>query len=77
MKAIIIDYEDGSINVLPIPKDWEENADEFVESHPRYSDGSCYYMTTNDDEVPVYDIVEDGEDEDGMPTYDYIRRTTL
>ena len=77
MKAIIFDYEDGSLNVLPIPKEWEENADEFVESHPYYNKASCYYMTANNDEFPVYDIVEDGEDDDGVPTYDYIRRTTL
>ena len=77
MKAIILDYRDGSLNILPIPKEWEEKADEFVKAHPFYDDGSCYYMISSDDEIEVYNIVEDGEEADGDPRYDYQHLTTL
>lgn len=77
MKAILLDYSDGTINVLPIPKEWEDNADEFVQAHPCYVQDEMYYMISPDDEIEVYDIVQDGEDTDGYPCYDYQKRTTL
>ena len=77
MKAIILDYSDGTVNVLPIPKEWEDNADEFVQAHPFYSQDEQYYMISPYDEVEVYDIVQDGKDTDGYPCYDYQKRTTL
>ena len=77
MKAIILDYTDYTINILPIPKEWEDNADDFVRAHPNYSEDEMYYMISPDDNVEVYDIVQDGEDTDGYPCYDYQIKTTL
>jgi len=76
MKAYIFDYTDGSILVLPIPKEWEENVDDFVTAHPCYDSSSCYYMST-EHEVEVYEVVKDGEDEDGYPCYDYNHINTI
>ncbi len=77
MKAIILDYRDGTINIMPIPKEWEENADEFIRAHPCYDESSCYYMIAQDDTIEVYKIVEVGKDKDGYPNYDYQNIATL
>lgn len=48
-RAIILDYEDGSINILPIPEDTPESREcEYVESHPCYNSDSMYYMIVGD-----------------------------
>ena len=76
MKAIILDYTDGTILTIQIPKGWEENPSEFVESLPYYNN-QCYHMIVNEDKLEVYEIVEDGEDEDGYPCYEYQHVATL
>ena len=76
MKAIILDYMDGSVLLVTIPKDWEEDPETFVRNLPAYDDSVCNYMIAKDG-FEVYDIVEDGKDEDGCPTYDYQHRLTL
>ena len=70
MKAIILDYTDGTLLLVDIPKEWEHNPSEFVEALPCYSD-QCYHMISNGDCFEVYNIVEDGQDTDGYPCYDY------
>ena len=77
MKAIILDYTDASLLLITIPKEWEDDASEFVESLPCYHDSSCYHMITDNDTFEVYNIVQDGEDADGYPTYDYEKVTEL
>lgn len=77
MKAIILDYTDGTIMTIVIPKEWESDPEEFVTSLPCYDDSSCYYMISRDDSVEVYEIVEDGKDTDGYPCYDYEHITDL
>lgn len=76
MKAIIIDYRDASILRITIPKGWEEDAAEFVESLPCYHN-DCYFIVTDNDTFEVYDIVQDGEDAEGCPNYDYQKATEL
>ena len=66
MKAIILDYSDGSVNLLPIPKDMEENTSEYVENVVNTS--HCSYMIHQNDSFPVYEIIvtesENGNDFD-------------
>lgn len=57
MKALIFDYNDDSISILPIPKEWEDNADKYVEQHPAYNANHCLYMISMGG-VQVYDIVD-------------------
>ena len=76
MKAIIIDYTDGTLSILPIPKEWEDNAEEFVVEHPFYDDSTCHYMISKGD-ISVYDIVNDGDAEDGTPFCEYRYRLDL
>ena len=48
-RAIILDYEDGTINILPIPEDTPESREcEYVESHPCYNSDSMCYMIVGD-----------------------------
>lgn len=77
MKAIILDYTDGTILVVAIPKEWEESPSEFVESLPMYDTNSMYHMISRDYHVEVYNVVEDGKDADGYPCYDYQHITDL
>jgi len=73
MKAIILDYTDASILILPIPKECEEyEADEFVRSHPCYDDSCCYHMVTSGDSFYVYNVVNDGND-----SHDYVHIANL
>jgi len=76
MKALIIDYTDASLLLITIPKEWEDNAGEFVENLPCYSN-DCEFIVTDKDTFEVYDIVQDGEDADGYATYDYEKATEL
>lgn len=55
MKAIILDYTDGSINILPIPKDAESNADDYVREFGGNHLEDCQYMIVTE-EIPVYRI---------------------
>lgn len=64
MKAVILDYTDASILLLTIPKEWEDNADEFVRSHPCYDDSCCYHMVTSGDYFDVYNVEKDGDSND-------------
>ena len=75
MKALILDYTDGTAMTIEIPKGWEENASEFVESLPCYHN-DCMHMIFTED-IEVYKIVEDGMDTDGYPCYDYQHIATL
>ena len=62
MKAIILDYVDGSINVLRIPKEHEENANEFVEGVINAT--NCSWIIFDKEEIPMYEIkpqYENGE----------------
>lgn len=77
MKAIIIDYCTGNLLLLPIPKDRENDADDFVRSHPAYDDSCCYHMVNDGDTFDVYNVVEDGVDENGDTCYDYQHVTTI
>lgn len=77
MKAIILDYCDGTIMLLPIPQEWENDADEFVRAHPCYDDSCMYHMVNDGDTFEVYDIVQTGEDIDAYPFYDYIKKTEI
>jgi len=65
MKALIMDYTDGTLLRLPIPKEWENDAEEYVKSQPCYDDSSCYYVIGGDS-FDVYDVTEceDGETHD-------------
>ena len=48
-RAIILDYEDGSVNILPIPEDTPDSREcEYVESHPCYDSNSMSYMIVGD-----------------------------
>lgn len=77
MKALILDYTDASLLLITIPQEWEDNAEEFVRALPRYDDSCCYHIVTSGNTFDVYDIVQDGEDADGHPNYDYIKNTDL
>ena len=57
MKALIIDYTDASLLLLPIPEDREADADDYVREHPAYDDSCCYHIVTSGDYFPVYDII--------------------
>ena len=56
MKAIILDYGDGSINILPIPRNVPDNKEcEYVESHPCYDSGAMAYMVV-EDSAEVFEV---------------------
>ena len=43
--AVILDYSDGEIVILPIPEDIApEREDSFVRMHPAYDSDECSYM---------------------------------
>ena len=47
--AVILNYADGTIDILPIPEDTPESREcEYVESHPCYNSSSMYYMIVGD-----------------------------
>lgn len=54
MKAIILDYADGSINVLRIPKEHEEDANEYVEGVINAT--NCEWILFENEEIPMYEI---------------------
>ena len=68
-RAIILDYEDGSVNILPIPEDTPESREcEYVESHPCYDSSSMSYMIVGDsaDVFEVSDIMHIAHLENGI-----------
>ena len=67
-RAIILNYRDGSVDFLPIPKDTPESREgEYVESHPCYDSDSMAYMIVGE-EVDVFNVI--GE-EDGQAIYEF------
>lgn len=48
MKAIILYQMQDSLIILDIPKEWEDNADEFVTNHTLYEKDTCDYLLCND-----------------------------
>ena len=54
MKAIILDYRDGDVSVLQIPKNAEEDPCDYVETVIDAS--NCSYMIVDKDSVPVYQM---------------------
>lgn len=49
--AVILDYSDGTINILPIPQEIQENGrdTDYIESHPAYDADECSYMIVDGD----------------------------
>ena len=68
-RAIILDYSDNSIVILPIPDEIYEKGqeDDYVQSHPAYDSQECDYMISGE-ETDVYEVI--GE-EDGKATYEF------
>ncbi len=77
MKAILFDYADGKILLLPIPQDEENDADAYVRSHPCYDDKCMFYMMGDGNTFSVYDVIQLGEDIDGYPDYTLNLKTTI
>lgn len=61
--AVILDYSDGDIVILPIPEDIApEHEDSFVRMHPAYDSDTCSYMVI-DGAIDIYKVISD------RPTY--------
>lgn len=61
--AVILDYADGTIDILPIPDEIPEDKEsEYVEEHPAYRSDECYYMLVTGD-IDIFKVVSD------QPTY--------
>ncbi len=62
--AVILNYADGTIDILPIPEDTPESREcEYVESHPCYDSDSMSYMIAGED-IEVFKVTSD------KPTYE-------
>ena len=71
-RAIILDYEDGTINILPIPEDTPESKEcEYVESHPCYNSDSMSYMIVGET-AEVFKVNEEESKRLGQVIYNQV-----
>ena len=62
--AVILNYADGTIDILPIPDEIPEDKEcEYVEGHPAYRYDECAYMLAGE-EIEVRKVTSD------RPTYE-------
>ena len=66
MRAIILDYSDGTIVLLNIPKERENEADDYVRE--RINADECAWMVVVDDTTDVYRLERNDE---GENEYEY------
>ena len=71
-KAIIFDYSDGTILLLPIPDEISvENEERYVNEHPCYRSDEMYYMIVEGDtEVYKVSTEETAHKENGIVCYE-------